>query len=231
MSGDRLLHILSRLEPGANADRLPARICEVSVEITAVTGAGMMLMSRDVPHEGGWSSDGVGARIEALQYTLGEGPSIDAFDQDRPMVEIDLANPSALRWVAFSPLAVDAGAQAVFAFPLHVGAIRLGALTLYRDSPGPLDDEGYANGLVLAGLAARTILAMQTGVAPGTLGAELEAGLDLRIAVHQAAGMVSAQLDVSVAVALLRLRSSAFANDRPLLDVAQDVLERRLRFA
>jgi hypothetical protein len=48
--------------------------------------------------------------------------------------------------------------------------------------------------------------------------------------VHQAAGMASAQLGVSVDEALLRLRTQAFADDRQVADLARDVVDRRLRF-
>jgi hypothetical protein len=43
--------------------------------------------------------------------------------------------------------------------------------------------------------------------------------------------MVSVQLSVSVAEALTRLRGRAFAEDRPLADLAADIVDRRLRFA
>jgi len=72
---------------------------------------------------------------------------------------------------------------------------------------------------------------MQAEAPPGMLGAALEAGSDFRFVVHQAAGMVSAQLEASVGEALIRLRAHAFALDRPLAAVAEDVVARRLRFS
>lgn len=239
MAGARLLRILERIEAGSAAGT--AHLCDVCAEVTAMSGAGIMLMSGDVPRGSVCSSDRVSALIEDLQYSLGEGPCVDAYQQDRPVSEPDLADqggPSGAdgagrgeaRWVAFTPAAVAAGARAVFGFPLRVGDIRIGALNLYRDSPGPLDDEQYADALVLAGVAARAVLVMQADAPAGRLGAELEAGSDFRFVVHQASGMVSAQLDVSVAEALVRLRAFAFAHDRPLAAVADDVVARRLRF-
>ena len=65
---------------------------------------------------------------------------------------------------------------------------------------------------------------------PGALATELEEGADFRFVVHQASGMVAVQLGVSVGEALLRLRAYAFANDRLLAEVAEDVVGRRLRF-
>jgi hypothetical protein len=172
----------------------------------------------------------VSARIEELQYTLGEGPGLDAYCQDRPVLEPDLADPATPRWFGFAGPAVEAGVRAVFGFPLQVGSVRLGALNLYCDRPGPLSDEQYADALVMADVAARAVLVMQAGAPPGALAAELEAGADFQYVVHQAAGMVSAQLDASVGQALIRLRAYAFGHDRRLVHVAQDVVSRRLRF-
>jgi hypothetical protein len=52
---------------------------------------------------------------------------------------------------------------------------------------------------------------------------------DFHFVVHNAAGAVSVQLDVSVTEALIRLRAYAFANNRPLDEVAEDVVAQRLR--
>jgi hypothetical protein len=231
MPGARLLRILARLEAGAATGSGAARLCTVCAEVMAMTGAGIMLMSGDVPRGSVCSSNEVSALIEELQFTLGEGPCVEAYRHDRAVFEPHLADAGVSRWVAFTPGAVAAGARAVFGFPLRVGAVRIGALNLYRDSPGPLDDGQHADALVLAGVAARAVLTMQADAPPGLLGAELEAGADFRFVVHQASGMVSAQLGVSVGEALARLRAHAFANDRPLTAVARDVVARRLRFS
>jgi hypothetical protein len=231
MGGARLLRILARLNAGASPAPGPARLCEGCADIMDMTGAGIMLMSGDVPRGSICSSDAVSALIEELQYTLGEGPCVDAYECDQAVLEPDLAAAGVGRWVAFTPGAVDAGVRAVFGFPLRVGAVRIGALNLYRDSTGPLDDDQLADALVLAGVAARAVLDMQAGAPPGMLGTDLDAGSDFRFVVHQASGMVSAQLEVSVGEALVRLRAHAFAHDRPLGAVAADVVARRLRFS
>ena len=189
-----------------------------------------MLMAGDMPAGSVCSTDEVSALIEDLQYTLGEGPCIDAYHQDRPVLEPDLASPATPRWLAFTEPAVKAGARAIFGFPLQVGAVRLGALNLYRDLPGSLRDEQHADALVLADVVAQAILVMQAGAPPGQLAKQLEIGGDFHFIVHQASGMVAAQLQVSVGQALIRLRAFAFGNDRSLTDVAHDVVARRVRF-
>ena len=195
-----------------------------------MTGAGIMLMSGDVPRGSICTTNKVSALIEQLQYALVEGPCVDAFQQDRPVLEPDLASPTTPRWLAFSGPAVDAGVRAIFGFPLQVGAVRLGALNLYRDQPGRLTNDQHADALVMADIAAQAVLVLQANAAPGQLAIELEAGADFQYVVHQASGMVSVQLEVSVGQALIRLRAYAFGNDRPLTDVARDVVARTLRF-
>jgi hypothetical protein len=226
--GDRRRWILALLQMDGGFDT--QRLCAVCAEITGATGAGIMLMSGDVPRGSVCTTDDVSALIEQLQYDLGEGPCVDAYHHDRPVAEVDLADASVTRWLAFTGPAVEAGARAVFGFPLQVGAVRLGALNLYRDRPGPLTDEQHADALLMADIAAQTVLMLQADAPPDTVSAELESHADFRYVVHQAAGMVAAQLDATVGHALVRLRAHAFGNGRTLTAVARDVVERRLRF-
>jgi hypothetical protein len=226
---ERRVRLLRRLI-GGDAELGTRRLCEGSAEITDMSGAGIMLMSADLPRGSLCTTDAVSSLIEELQFTLGEGPCVDAFREDRPVSEPDLIHPATPRWFGFAPPAIEAGALAVFGFPLQVGAIRLGALNLYRDRPGRLSDEQHADGLVLADIAAAAILVLQANAPSGQLAAELEAGADFQYVVHQASGMIAAQLEVSVGQALIRLRAHAFAADRRLPEVAEDVVARRLRF-
>lgn len=231
MSGERRLRIVSLLVSNRDGAEVETRrVCEISAEVTGMNGAGVMLMSGDVPRGSMCTSNAVSALIEQLQYSLGQGPCIDAYNEDRPVLEPDLARPARPRWLAFAPPVIDAGVRAVFGFPLRVGAVRLGALNLYRDQPGPLADEQHADALVLADVAAELILMLQAHAPPGLLAAEMEAGADFKYVVHQASGMLAAQLEVNVADALVRLRAYAFANDRPLTEIAADIVARRLRF-
>ena len=194
-----------------------------------MTGAGIMLMTGDTQQGSVCSSNEVSALIEELQFTLGEGPCVDAHRDDRPVVEADLADPDLPRWLAFAPPAVAAGARAVFGFPMRVGGVRLGALNLYRDRPGPMSDDQYADALVLAGVAAQAVVALQANASPGALSTALEEGANFRFVVHQASGMVAVQLGVSVGEALARLRAYAFGNDVLLTEVAEAIVARKLR--
>jgi GAF domain-containing protein len=188
-----------------------------------------MLMSGDIQRGSLCTTNEVSHLIEELQYTLGEGPCVDAYQQDRVVAEPDLADPLIYRWPAFTPPALQAGVRAVFGFPLRAGTVCLGALNLYRDRPGPFTDDQHADALVMADVMTRWVLETQAGALAGTVAGALEADADFHFVVHNAAGMISVQEGISVTEALIRLRAFAFSHDRLLADVAEDIVARRLR--
>ena len=155
---------------------------------------------------------------------------MDAYRLGQPVFEPDLRRAGVTRWPAFADPAVQGGARAVFGFPMSVGSVRLGALNLYRDRPGPLTIDQQTDAAIVAAAAGSAVITMQTGAEPGTLGAELEAGSNLRLVVHQATGVVAEQLGITVTEALIRLRAHAFTQNRTLSDIAHDVVAGSLRF-
>ncbi|HET9733477.1 MAG TPA: GAF and ANTAR domain-containing protein [Acidimicrobiales bacterium] len=227
MAAERLLRILGLLAATGTGEG--RRLCEVAAEVTGMSGAGVMLLADGRPQASVCTTDTVSALIEELQYTFGEGPCVDAHHSGTVVAEPDLEAAGPHRWSAFSPPAVRAGARAVFGIPIRIGTVRLGALNLYRDRPGRLGDDQHADALVMADVTARALLASQAEAPAGRLPSELESDTDQWLVVHQAAGMVSIQLDVSVEDALVRLRAHAFGVDRPVTDIAREVVERRLR--
>ena len=134
MPGERLHRVVAAFSAGGGVWS-SAWLCGACPGLAGVTGAGVMLMSGEIPRGSLCTSDEVSQLIEELQYTLGEGPCVDAYRQDRVVAEPDLADPVTRRWLAFTPPAVQAGARAVFGFPLRVGTVRLGALTFTGTAP------------------------------------------------------------------------------------------------
>jgi hypothetical protein len=230
MAADQRVRFLAGLIAGGDGNASGRRLCEVAADLTAMSGAGIMLVAGERPEGSFCTNDGVSEVIEELQYTLGEGPCVDAHSLGTAVIEPDLASPVLSRWQAFTPPAVKAGVRAVFGFPVRVGAARLGALNLYRDQPGPLSRTQHADAVLMADVAAQAILAMQADAPPGELAAELEAGVNFQFVVHQAVGMVSVQLGVKVPEALVRLRAYAFATNQLTAAVATAVVSRELRF-
>ena len=201
--------------------------------LSGIDGVGVTLMTPRT-QQMRYASDAVSARVEHLQFLLGEGPCRDAYATASPVLAGDLRSPGwQEQWPAFAPAAVLAGAQAVFALPLRVGATGVGVMDLYRNTPGELGGPTLADALVLAGAVVELILVETAArddsddpLPTGGVGNHLLR----RAAVHQATGMISVQAGVPVDDALARLRAYAYAAERDLDEVAADVVARRLRF-
>jgi GAF domain len=222
---------LAELSEGAAS--LPLRICQLCVGELAIDGAGIAMVTTSGNRGVVCSTDAVSARVEELQFLLGEGPCVDAVASAEPVLVPDLDNPDDLavdRWPAFMAGATEAGVRAVFAFPLRIGAIRIGALDLYRSCPGELSAGQL--GAVLQAADAAALALLHLGTQSGDPFADnLDAGSTYHLQVHQATGMVQVQMDVTTDQALLMLRARAFATDQPLVDVAAGVVNRTVRFS
>jgi ANTAR domain/GAF domain len=212
-----------------------ADVCTAAAEALPVRGAWVMAQGKVGAGHLMCVTDEVGEQLAELQMTLGEGPCLDALTFGSPVLVSDLdEGDAARRWPGFTPQACQAGAAAIFALPLQIGAIQVGSLGLYRDKPGPLSDFHFGDALILADAATVVLLESQH---PGGAAAAAGAGParqppDLarhRAEIDQATGMVSAQLDVTIGEAFVRLRAYAYAQDRRLSEVARDIVARRLR--
>jgi len=198
----------------------------VAVAVAAVDAAAVAVSVAASPRESVYASGPLAADLEELTTTLGEGPGVDAL-VDGPALAADLREDwCQARWPMFAPAAVDLGVSAAFALPLQVGGIRLGVMDLYRIQPGTLDRDHLIDALVLADTACALLLDAAT---PDPESPPEDASLQ-HPEVHQATGMIIAQLGVTAAVALIRLRAYAYTHEQRLRDVAADVVAHRVRF-
>ena len=228
MDDDRLARVADALAADDGTDAL-TRLCRVCVELLGVDGAGIAVVEGN-EHRGALAvSDEQFASIDDLQFQLGEGPSIEAVRSARPVLEPDLAHATT-QWPAFVDAALTAGVRAHFAFPLQMGAAHLGVLSLHRRTVGDLDERLLADALSLARIAVQLVLDQQAGITPGDLPGRLADVFDHRMRVHQATGMISAQLDTDITTALGRLRAHAWTHGLSIEAVADAVVERSLRF-
>ena len=148
MATDRLTSILTLMAQREREHPKDGSLCAVAAEVTNLSGAGIALVSSGEQYTSVCTSNDIAHTLMDLEITVGEGPCVDACISDVAIDESNLATTLDRRWLAYSPLAKEAGAHAVFAFPVRIGAIRLGALSLYRDEPGPLS-------AVMGGMPAR----------------------------------------------------------------------------
>lgn len=149
-------------------DRFVARV----VEVLPVSAAGITLIAADTGPRYVAASDGQALRFEQLQDDLREGPCLAAFTSGERVTLSDLVHDGA--FPRFVPAAASAGLGAVFAFPLHHGDTRIGALDLYRDTSGELTAHDVEVAQTLADVAAAYLLNAQTREADRAAAARLE---------------------------------------------------------
>ena len=206
-------------------------LCEAAADRLPITGVAVAIRGGFVASELICVTDALSRRLEELQLTIGEGPTLDVLAGSSAILVEDLDAPGyQKRWPLFAPQAVDTGVRAVHVLPLRIGGIRGGALALYTDHPARLPGETLAEAWVFAELALKFLLDEQAGI--GTQNGYIPAcwQFETPAEVHQATGMISVQLGISVGEAFTRLRARAFADDRPLSELAIDVVARRIRF-
>lgn len=175
-----------------------------------------------------WATPGVSTRLEDLQFTIGHGPGPDVVASGASVLEPDLSRLSADRWPALLPEAMALGVRAVFCLPLSIGGACLGTMTLQRSEPGPLPVTFMSDALILAG--ALTSVIIDRGDHREAFAAAAPSSDLYRAVVHQASGMISVQAGIPLAEALLLLRAHAFGHGRPVVEVAEDVVARRVHF-
>lgn len=231
MDADRRIRLWGWVVAQAHGEAITVKhVCAVAVTAANVDSVAVTVVLTSVPHETLVATDRTSSELEELALTLGEGPGADAI-AGSPVLVADLTNAECLaRWPVFAPAAVHAGVRAVFALPLQVGGIRLGAMSLYRSRIGDLQSAQLADSLVLTDTVCAFLLDAHQHDLPRLNGRLPELAGMHHPEVHQATGMITVQLGVSAAVALVRLRAYAYVHDRRLRDVAKDVVTRRLRF-
>jgi hypothetical protein len=206
------------------------RLCRAAGKALRASGAGLTVMADDGLRAVIAASDDVAERLEELQFTMGEGPCIDAYELQRPVL-IPVVNDAAMtRWPTYAPAVYAGGVRAVFAFPLQVGAARLGVLDLFRAEVGMLSADELALALTFAEVAVGTLVDGQADSPHGSQPGWLDDPLGPRAVLYQAQGMVMVQLRVSLAEAMSRMRAYAFAHELRLGDVAASVVAGEIRF-
>ena len=206
-----------------------ARISELArpfLRFLPVSGASISTFGSFLGAETISATDARAGRVDELQFDLGEGPCWDALGSRQPVLEPDLASRRGASWPAFLAAIREEQVGAIFAFPLLFGPLEIGAVDLYSMAPVSLTPEQQGQTLALSAIVSRIILRH----AISTDDLSDETSTFSRRLIHQATGMVLAQLGTSAEDAHLIIQARAFAENRPMRQIAQDVIERRIRF-
>lgn len=230
MPSDRLLVVLELLARSRDELHPLSALCSTAAEFTALDGAGISLLSDGPNYTAYCTSDETARRLLDIEVTLGEGPGVDACRVGVEVEEDDLRSYDGALWLAYAPAALQVGAQAVFAFPVGIGAVRIGALILYRSRPGPLSELQQSDAYLIATVVGRAVLAARAGASSSDLDSELTLALSFDFSVHQAAGMVAVQGKMGLSDAMLALRAHAFGTGVSMTSLAGRVVRREMAY-
>jgi len=224
-SNQRFAHAIERLSV---ADPEGSDLCGPIVTAFRVSGVSIATLGDPLGSETVSASDEPSAHRSEIQIDLSQGPIWSALASRHPVLEADLRREGGGEW----PLACEAlksdGVGAVYAFPLSVGSLGLGAVGIYSDTARTFTPIEVTGASALATIVARKIFRR------GILRLDLEIddgesdGPYARREVHQASGIIAAQLGISVADALAVLQAHSFSSGASVRDCAAEVIARRL---
>jgi hypothetical protein len=225
----RILAALGERDAVAGVGTLMHRLCRLAVDEMTLSGCAVVLMSGSMPVGTLAGAGRHASTIAELQFELGEGPCLQACASGSPVLMPDLTAEDG-RWPAFVPAAVAAGVRAEFSVPLSVGPDGIGTFDMCRDEPGMLSQHNLADALVAADIARQVVLSLQKPAGNPELATMLDMLGSDRLVIHQATGMIAAQIDATIVNALARLRAAAFETGRSIYHISEDVIARRVRF-
>lgn len=220
-SFSRAMDALTR-EDGRSPDLAQPFVDALPVEGAAVSTLGALLGNETVS-----ATNSQAAKIDELQFDLGEGPCWDAMASAQPILEPDVANRPTRAWPAFSEALRHENVGAIFAFPMLVGSLRLGAVDLYCSTPFALSPLDTQRSEALASAVSRLVLRRALAQFDQPDSQEPDNPF-FRRTLHQATGMVLAQLNIPPDDARLVIQAHAFAAGRPVQEVAEDIVTRKL---
>ncbi|MFG2143988.1 ANTAR domain-containing protein [Streptomyces sp. NPDC048696] len=176
-----------------------------------------------------WFSDETSARLEDLQFVLGQGPGL-SFQYETAVRKVpDLGLLLDQQWPQYAAEAGKLGIAALFIWPVHIGAVQMGTMTGYRRTAGSLSTEQSAQGWLVADALAQHVLDHWPASTDDVDGPGRAGAVDLhRAEVHQATGILSVRLGVSLTEALDRLRAQTYACGGSLADTAHALIQREL---
>lgn len=168
---------------------LLGQLCRAAAAHTSAAGVAVGLMATSGSAGVVASADDRSALLDELHFSLGEGPSRDAFASRRPVLVADLASSDGQSWPIYRASGIESGVGGVFAFPLHVRAAAFGVLTIYTPAAGRLDSEQLAMTLTFAERATEILLDGDASTSEGSLHAGVEQALTGRTQIYQAGGL------------------------------------------
>jgi GAF domain-containing protein len=202
---------------------LLTRLADRCVEVLDVQAAGLMLAAPDGQLRVMASSSEAMRVLELFEIQSQEGPCLDSHRTGLPVVNQDLAAVNG-RWPRFAAEALAAGFQSVHALPMRLRGSVIGALNLFRASPGEMGPADIEVAQAFADVATIAILQHRAAQEAQVINEQLTHALNSRVVIEQAKGMVAERLNLDLAASFAMLRTHARNHNLRLVDVAEAVI-------
>ncbi len=206
---------------------LPDRLCHAAASTLGCDGGAITMAYTHVERVTLCATDDTARLLEETQDVVGQGPGPDAFTTGTyarfDLLDVDGPDP---RWPLLESDSLTALAPlVVHALPMGESGERvIGVLTLNQHGTDREIDLDAA--LIVSRVVAAALLADAPSMQEAEHGPWSE-----RAEVHQATGMVVAQLGVPETDALALLRAYAYSHDQNLATTAHAVIARVLAFS
>ncbi|MDQ1023569.1 transcriptional regulator with GAF, ATPase, and Fis domain [Streptomyces umbrinus] len=182
--------------------------------------AGVLLADRDGKLRVMAASDEQVRLLELFQLQNDEGPCLECFRTGQPVIIPDLTR-EVDRWPRFVTAAHRSGFGAVQALPMRLRDEVVGALNLFRATPGPFDPAATLIAQALADVATISLLQQRTTHRSTVLNEQLQTALNSRVLIEQAKGKLAERQNIDMEQAFTALRGYARSHNRRLVDVAR----------
>ena len=207
---------------GSDANEMYAAICIAATLIVRGCDHASLLVLHNDRYVTVGASDQLALRIDDLERRFGDGPCIDAIEEETPQIEADLTTPNSWPKLAAALLA-ETPVRGAMGFRLLIDKRKGAALNLFSDTPNMFDDESAGRAAVLAAFASVAINA----VAKGEDAASLRRGLLSNREIGKAVGMLMLLNDFTEQEAFDLLRRHSQSLNIKLAEVARQIIDRR----
>jgi GAF domain-containing protein len=194
------------------------------VEVLDVSAAGLMLVAPEGELRVVASSSDEMRLVELFELQAEEGPCPDCYRTGEVILARALTEDES-RWPRFGPVALKAGFRSVHAVPMRLRGLTIGALNLFRNEEGVLDDADLFAARALADVATIAILQHRAALQAHIVIDQLNRALNGRVLIEQAKGIIAERSHLDMDEGFTWLRHHARSHNLLLVDVAQAVID------
>jgi ANTAR domain/GAF domain len=217
---DHVFQTLARLiYIGSSYDEIYQHLVDTAPRVVSGCDHASLMLARNDGYETAAASDEVARHIDELEREVGEGPCVDAIEEEAGQVDPDITKNSAWPRLAERVLA-DTPVRGMAGYRIVLEGKKVGALNLFSDTPGAFE-HGGDEGAVLSAFASVALLSVSNRERADSL----RRGLESNREVGKAIGLLMAAHQIGSDNAFELLRKASNDMNMKLTEVAREVIQ------